>query len=61
MATELFHIPDEVLQELGVDVGDSLFLIEEYVGTARCFVLRGCAEFCVTGVGVTAAAAGLRS
>lgn len=33
------RIPDEVLQELGVDVGDSLFLIEEYVGTTRCLVL----------------------
>lgn len=33
------RIPDEVLQELGVDVGDSLYLIEEYVGTARCLVL----------------------
>jgi bifunctional DNA-binding transcriptional regulator/antitoxin component of YhaV-PrlF toxin-antitoxin module len=33
------HIPDEVLQELGVDVGDSLYLIEEYVGSTRCLVL----------------------
>lgn len=33
------QIPDEVLQELGVDVGDSLFLIEEYAGTTRCLVL----------------------
>lgn len=33
------RIPDEVLQELGVDVGDSLYLIEEYVGTTRCLVL----------------------
>ena len=33
------RIPDEVLQELGVDVGDSLYLIEEYVGSARCIVL----------------------
>lgn len=33
------RIPDEVLQELGIDVGDSLFLIEEYVGTTRCLVL----------------------
>ena len=33
------RIPDEVLQELGVDVGDTLYLIEEYVGTVRCFVL----------------------
>ncbi|MCS3469032.1 antitoxin component of MazEF toxin-antitoxin module [Pseudomonas sp. JUb42] len=33
------RIPDQALQELGVDVGDSLFLIEEYVGTQRCLVL----------------------
>ena len=33
------RIPDEALQELGVDVGDSLYLIEEYVGTTRCLVL----------------------
>ncbi|MGY4533545.1 antitoxin component of MazEF toxin-antitoxin module [Pseudomonas sp. TE3786] len=33
------RIPDETLQELGVDVGDSLYLIEEYVGSARCLVL----------------------
>ena len=33
------RIPDEVLQKLGVDVGDTLYLIEEYVGTARCIVL----------------------
>lgn len=33
------RIPDEVLQELGVDVGDTLYLIEEHVGTARCLIL----------------------
>lgn len=33
------RIPDEALQEMGVDVGDSLYLIEEYVGTTRCLVL----------------------
>lgn len=33
------RIPDEVLQELGADVGDSLYLIEEYVGSYRCLVL----------------------
>ncbi|ASL28891.1 AbrB/MazE/SpoVT family DNA-binding domain-containing protein [Azotobacter chroococcum] len=33
------RLPDEALQELGVDVGDSLYLIEEYVGTTRCWVL----------------------
>jgi len=33
------RIPDEALQELGVDVGDTLYLIEEYVGNTRCLVL----------------------
>lgn len=33
------RIPDEALQELGVDVGDNLYIIEEYVGTTRCLVL----------------------
>jgi antitoxin component of MazEF toxin-antitoxin module len=33
------RLPDEVLQELGVDVGDTLYLIEEYVGTTRGLVL----------------------
>lgn len=33
------RIPDEVLQELDVDVGGILYLIEKYVGNARCLVL----------------------
>ncbi|WP_439860833.1 AbrB/MazE/SpoVT family DNA-binding domain-containing protein [Pseudomonas sp. MBLB4136] len=33
------RIPDEALQELGVNVGDSLYLVEEYVGSIRCLVL----------------------
>jgi antitoxin component of MazEF toxin-antitoxin module len=33
------RIPDEVLQELSVDVGDSLYLFEEYIGSTRCLVL----------------------
>ncbi|MEB0042986.1 AbrB/MazE/SpoVT family DNA-binding domain-containing protein [Pseudomonas sp. MH10] len=33
------RIPDETLQELGVDVGDQLFLIEEFIGNTRCLVL----------------------
>ena len=33
------RIPDEALQELGADVGDSLYLVEEYVGSTRCLVL----------------------
>ncbi|SUD16263.1 MerR family transcriptional regulator [Aquipseudomonas alcaligenes] len=36
--------------------------LERLVFIRNCRTLdRGCAEFCVTGVGVTAAAAGLRS
>lgn len=33
------RIPDEALQEMGVDVGDSLYLLEEYVDNTRCLVL----------------------
>jgi antitoxin component of MazEF toxin-antitoxin module len=33
------RIPDEALQELDLDVGDSLYLIEEFVGNTRCLVL----------------------
>lgn len=35
------RIPDEALQELELelDVGDSLYLIEELVGNTRCLVL----------------------
>lgn len=33
------RVPDEVLQELSVDVGDTLYLIEECVGNVRCLVL----------------------
>lgn len=32
-------VPDDVLQEMGVDVGNTLYLLEEYVGTTRCLVL----------------------
>ncbi|QGZ32581.1 hypothetical protein GQA94_02890 [Stutzerimonas stutzeri] len=32
------RLPDEVLQAMGVDVGDTLYLLEEYVGTTRCLV-----------------------
>lgn len=32
-------IPDETLQELELDAGDSLYLIEEFVGDTRCLVL----------------------
>ena len=33
------RLPDDVLQEMGVDVGDTLYLLEEYVGATRCLVL----------------------
>ncbi|MEE1867005.1 AbrB/MazE/SpoVT family DNA-binding domain-containing protein [Pseudomonas auratipiscis] len=33
------RIPDVALQELGLDVGDSLCLIEEFLGNSRCLVL----------------------
>ncbi|KAA0953942.1 AbrB/MazE/SpoVT family DNA-binding domain-containing protein [Pseudomonas sp. ANT_H12B] len=33
------RIPDEALQELELDVGDSLYLLEEFVGNTRCLVL----------------------
>ena len=33
------RIPDEALQELEQDVGDAVYLIEEFVGNTRCLVL----------------------
>lgn len=33
------RIPDEALQELELDVGDAVYLIEEFVGNTRCLVL----------------------
>lgn len=33
------RIPDAALQELGADVGDSVYLIEEDVGNNRCLIL----------------------
>ncbi len=33
------RIPDEALQELELDVGDTLYLIEAFVGNTRCLVL----------------------
>ena len=33
------RIPDEALQQLELDVGDSLYLIEEFVGNTRCLAL----------------------
>ena len=33
------RLPDEALQELGVDVGDALYLVEEFVDNPRCWVL----------------------
>lgn len=31
--------PDEALQELELDVGDVVYLIEDFVGNTRCLVL----------------------
>jgi antitoxin component of MazEF toxin-antitoxin module len=33
------RIPDEALQELELDVGDAVYLIEEFVGNTCCLVL----------------------
>lgn len=33
------RISDEVLQEMGLDIGDSLYLLEEFIGNRRCFSL----------------------
>ena len=33
------RIPAEALQESELDVGDSLYLIEQFVGSKRCLVL----------------------
>ena len=33
------RIPDETLQALELDVGDAVYLIEEFVGNTRCLVL----------------------
>ena len=33
------RISDEALQELELDVGDAVYLIEEFVGNTRCLVL----------------------
>ncbi|MNC04570.1 hypothetical protein D3C75_520130 [compost metagenome] len=32
------RIPDEALQELELDVGDAVYLIEEFVGNTRCLI-----------------------
>ncbi|WP_442964011.1 AbrB/MazE/SpoVT family DNA-binding domain-containing protein [Pseudomonas sp. MM211] len=33
------RLPDEALQELGVDVGDRLYLLETLVGNQKGFIL----------------------
>lgn len=33
------RIPDEALQQLGIDVGDTLYVMEDYVDNVRCLVL----------------------
>jgi hypothetical protein len=35
----IIRVHNDILQIMGVEVGDSLYLIEEYVGTTRCIVL----------------------
>lgn len=34
-----FRIPEEALHKLGVNIGDSVYLLVEYVGNAPCLVL----------------------
>lgn len=36
---QVVPLPDELLAAMGVGIGDSLYLVEEYVGTTRCLVL----------------------
>jgi antitoxin component of MazEF toxin-antitoxin module len=38
------RIPDEALQELELDVGDAVYLIEEFVGNTRCLILSKTAQ-----------------
>lgn len=33
------RIPDEALQELELDVGDAVYLVEKFVGNTRCLVV----------------------
>ncbi len=33
------RVTDDALQEMRVDIGDTLYLLEAYVGTTRCLVL----------------------
>lgn len=33
------RIPDEVLQEMSIDVGDTVYVTEEYIGTTQYLVL----------------------
>lgn len=33
------RLPEEALQTMGVEVGDVLYLLEQYIGTSRCLVL----------------------
>ena len=33
------RIPDGALQKIGLDVGDSIYLLEEFIGNSRCLVL----------------------
>lgn len=33
------RISDEVLQEMGINVGDTLYLLESHVDSTRCLIL----------------------
>ena len=33
------RVTDDALQEMRVDIGDTLYLLEAYVGATRCLVL----------------------
>jgi antitoxin component of MazEF toxin-antitoxin module len=33
------RVPGDVLQQLGVQVGDTVYLLEEYVGSTLCLVV----------------------
>ncbi|OLU30654.1 AbrB/MazE/SpoVT family DNA-binding domain-containing protein [Pseudomonas sp. PA27(2017)] len=33
------RIPEEALRKIGVNIGDSVYLLVEYVGNAQCLVL----------------------
>ena len=36
---QVIPLPDDLLAAMGIGIGESLYLVEEYVGTERCLVL----------------------